>query len=335
MRITSYMILNQQTRFLQRKIEQISKLNNRLASGAKSQKPSDDVIGTLRAMDYNLSININDQYKRNIDDAASHLEFTDKVFLSVSDSLSELKKLVIPGASGSLTADLGANAAETAAQFRDLIMDLSNSKFRDRYIFSGFRTDTQAYNPNTFNYQGDSGEINVLIDADVSLQINITGRDAFSYTLSAEDVVKLSDGKFIHYIPGAGTTVDVEIRDTDDTTVLDSFSFSNFIEMADTISTALANNDVPRLQAMLKPLNNASSKVLNNQAGVGAKQGRLQSQTDKIDYSNVDLKNALSDTVDADMPETITEILMAQASLEALRQSSAQVLSQSLLDFLR
>ncbi|KAF0121540.1 MAG: hypothetical protein FD151_1176, partial [bacterium] len=43
----------------------------------------------------------------------------------------------------------------------------------------------------------------------------------------------------------------------------------------------------------------------------------------------------LSNTEDADMAEIASELAKAEAVLQALRQSSARVLSQSLLDFLR
>jgi flagellar hook-associated protein 3 FlgL len=234
-----------------------------------------------------------------------------------------------------VSAESRASISKEVAQLRDQILSLSNSKLGDRYVFSGLMTDIQPFNSTTFNYQGDSGAINVIIDKEAVMPINVPGSDTFSYTLSAEDVIQLSDGKYIHYIPGAGTTVNVEVRDTDDTTVLDSFSFSNFIQMTDVLNSALKDNNLLRITALLKPLDNAHNQVINIQADTGARLNRLDDQKTRLYEGNLNLKTALSNTEDADLAEIATELAKTDAAMQALRQSSARLLSQSLLDFLR
>jgi len=335
MRITSFMIFNQLTRSLQRNMEKMSGLYNQLSSGKKMDKPSDDVIGTMRAMDYKLSINGNGQYRRNADEAVAHLDFTEKVTGSVSNALTRIKELALQGVNGTLNAEDRAAIAKEVAQLRDHLLNLSNSKLRDRYVFSGFRTDIESFNPVTFDYQGDTGIINVLIDREAVMPINVLGTNLFSYALAAEDVLRLEDGKYIHYIPGAGTTINVEIRDTDNTTVLDSFSFSNFIQMTDILSSALGNNNLLRIKALLRPLDNSLEQVINVQADVGARLNRLDDQMNRLDDSTYNLKALLSNTEDVDIAETTSDISKTETALQALRQSSAQILSQSLLDFIR
>ncbi len=57
---------------------------------------------------------------------------------------------------------------------------MANSRLQNRYIFSGYKTDTESFDPG-YNYQGDSGEINILIDRNAAISINIPGDTAFSY----------------------------------------------------------------------------------------------------------------------------------------------------------
>lgn len=335
MRITSFMIFNQLAMSLQRNLGEMSDLQNRLSSGKKIDKPSDDVIGMMKAMDYKLSIHYNEQYKKNIDETIAHVSFAEKVMSSVSDTLIRARELAFTGVTGTMNDETRSSIAKEMTQLRDHLLSLSNSKLRDRYIFSGFLTDTQSFGSATFNYQGDSGVINVMIDKSALMPVNVSGSNAFSYNLGAEDVIQLSDGKYVHYIPGSGTTIDVEIRDTDDTTVLDSFSFDNMIQMTDLLSSALENNNVLRIQALLKPIDNSHSQVINVQADIGAKLNRLDSQTNRLDDSNLNLKVILSNTEDANLAETVSDLAKAEVALQALRQSSAQLLTQSLLDFLR
>lgn len=335
MRITSFMLFDQMRKSFQNNLGEMSGMYNKLSSGKKIGKPSDDVIGMMRAMDHKLSINYNEQYKRTIDDAVAHINFAETITSSVSNALVRAKELALSGATGTASAETRASISKEVAQLRDQILSLSNSKLGDRYMFSGLRTDTQPFNSTTFNYQGDSGIINVMIDKKAVMPINVPGSDVFSYTLSAEDVIQLSDGKYVHYIPGAGTTINVEIRDTDDTTVLDSFSFSNFIQMTDVLNSALKDNNLLRIEGILKPLDNAHNQAINIQADTGGRLNRLNDQKTRLDEGNLNLKTLLSNTEDADMAEIASELAKAEAVLQALRQSSARVLSQSLLDFLR
>ena len=335
MRVTSFMLFDQMRKSFQNNLGEISAMYNKLSSSKKIDKPSDDVIGMMRTMDHKLSINYNEQYKRTIDDAIAHINFAEGITSSVSNALTRTKELALSGATGTASAESRASIAKEVAQLRDQILSLSNSKLGDRYIYSGHRTDIKPFNSTTFNYQGDSGIINVIIDREAVMPINVPGSDTFSYPLNAEDVIQLNDGKYIHYIPGAGTTINVEVRDTDDTTVLDSFSFSNFIQMTDVLNSALKDNNIIRVLAMLKPLDNAHNQVTNIQADTGAKLNRLDDQKIRLEEGTLNLKTALSNTEDADMAEIASELAKAEAVLQALRQSSARVLSQSLLDFLR
>lgn len=181
MRVTSFMIFSQLTSSLQRNLGKIASLHTSLSSGKKIDKPSDDIPGLMRAMDYKLNINYNEQYKRNINEAVNHLEFTGQIMSSVSDALMRAKELAISGSSDTLNENDRMAIAKEIGQIRDHILNLSNTRFRGRYIFSGFKTDVQPFDSGTFAYNGDSGDIRVDIDRDTYIVINIHGDAAFSY----------------------------------------------------------------------------------------------------------------------------------------------------------
>lgn len=190
MRVTQFMIYNQTVRSIQRNLGEMSVLHNRLSSGKKIDKPSDDIMSAVRAMDYRLSINSNDQYRRNINEAVSHLRFTENVISSVSEAIIRLKELAIQGLDGALNAENRAYIAKETVRLTEHLFSLSNSKFRDRYIFSGFRTDMPSFS-HDFSYQGDSGMMNVMIDRDAAISVNIAGNTAFQY--NGESFMKIAD----------------------------------------------------------------------------------------------------------------------------------------------
>ncbi len=199
MRVSSLMIFEQLKSSVERSIERILKYNNQISSGKRIEKPSDDVVGMIKAMDYRLNISSIEKFKKNIDEAQTFLNFTESVLASILDTLIRAKELGLNGVTGSLDAESRKSIAEEVANLRDHLLDLSNSKLMDRYIFSGFKTDKKAFDPSTLTYQGDSGIINVMIDQSTLLAANVTGIDVFRYSLTADDTVSLEDGRYIVY----------------------------------------------------------------------------------------------------------------------------------------
>lgn len=296
MRITSFTIFNQLTRSLSDNLRSMSRLSNMLASGKKINNPSDDVPGMMKVMDYKVSINEIEQYRRNIDEANQHLSYAETTMSSVTNALTRAGELANQASTGSQNADTRAAIAEEVANLRDEIMSLANSKFRNKYIFSGFRTDTQSFDSG-FNYQGDSGEVNVLIDRGAVMAINIPGDEVF----------------------GSGTTSIMS--------GLDSL-YNALINTDDAVAQAGA-------QTAITTISDAVDQIANVRADIGARLNRLDDRMRNMDDRSITLKTYLSEIEDTDIAGTISEISKTEVALQSLRQSGAKSLSQSLLDFLR
>jgi flagellar hook-associated protein 3 FlgL len=359
MSISSFTILNQLTQSLQRTMDEYAKLNSQLASGKRIEKPSDDVIGMTKAIDYTVSISENEQFKRNIDEVNFNLEYTSTAMNSVSDSLLKLKEL-LSNAGNAQSQENMSFYAQQAGEWRDYLLSLSNSMVGNRYIFSGFNTDQKSfvYNPVTshFDYQGDSGEINVSLDKGAEIPMNIQGSKAYSFSLIGLAPTELSDGTPVNYTqstdPATGTTtITVEIGNAGDPDH-DIFTLSNTMDLAHIMSCAYEYKNIDgsdlnadaavneemalhRLSALSKPLDDAYTQALNVQAEIGTRQVGINDQTTRLDKNNLNLENALSKTEDADMDNTITELLKVQTALQVLRESASLILSESLLDFLK
>lgn len=359
MRITHFMLFNHLSRALQKNTEEYVTFNSRLASGKKIQKPSDDTIGMMRALDYRVSINDNDQYGKNIETAAFRLTVTGNVLTSVSESLLKVKELLVSG-QNSLSADDRVFYAKQSAAWKDFLLGLSNTRLSESYLFSGHATDRPAFSfnalTNRYDYNGDMGEVNVLIDRGAAIPSNIQGSRVFSFSLRGPLPSQLPDGTPVSYTqstnPATGvTTITIAIGSAGDP-AYDTFSVSNIMDLANTLSAAweYRNTDgtflsadpavreemaARRLTALMIPLDAARTQVLNVQSEIGTRQVHLNDQASRLKKATLDLRNGLSATEDADIEETITEILKTQTALQALRESASRILSQSLLDFLK
>lgn len=359
MRITSFMIFNQLANALQKNMEEFTKLNTQLASGKRIQKPSDDIVGMMKSLDYRLSINTTEQYKKNIEYANLQLQFTSDVLNSATNSILKLKQLISMGGNAQ-TQENRSFYAQQASMWRDFLLDISNTKLGNRYLFSGYKTDQKSftYNPTTYqyDYNGDLGKINTLIDTETTIPINIPGSNIFSFTMTGSLPTELPDGTPISYTqstdPLTGiTTTTVEIGNAGDPEY-DTFTFSNLIDIANVLSFAFEYKDIDgsdldldpdiqeemalhRIAALSYPLNDGHTNILNIQGEIGTRQVHINDQKTRLVTSALNLTNALSKTEDADMDATVTEILKTDTALKALREAASRILSQSLLDFLK
>lgn len=292
MRVTSFILYNQLTRSLQDNMRRLFTYSERLSTGKKINKPSDDVSGMTRSMDYKSRISENDQYTRNIDDAYSYLEFADSIMANVSNSLTRARELAVEASTGTQSAQSRANIAEEVDKLRDEVFDLSNSQFRDRYIFSGYSTDTAAFDAG-YNYQGNSGQINVMIDRNSTVSLNIPGDTAFTY---------------------GGVAFAQNIED---------------------FRAALVANDETSIRSAIDDMENMLQQVANVRTDLGARLAYLDKQKINIEDRNYALNVFLSNTEDADLADSVSEMAKIEVTLESLRASGSNILSQSLLDFLR
>lgn len=215
MRIASFTIFNQMTRALQEGMRNMYLFSERLSSGKKINKPSDDVYGMMNAMGYKVTLNEIDQYKKNIDSADSQLALTDNIMSSAADIISRARELAVQGASGTLTAADRLSMAQEMASLRDEVIRLSQTKFRDRYIFSGYKTDTMPFDA-SFNYQGDDNAMNVLIDNGSTVALNVTGTDAFSS--GGETYFKTLDDLYNSLVSDDQTSIQASITLLDNAT---------------------------------------------------------------------------------------------------------------------
>ena len=365
MRIASDQLYDQLARGLRNHLTNLAEITNQLATGKKTAKPSDDVLGTLKAMDYKLTISHNDQYAQNITEAITFLNFNDTVLDQASTALTSLKKMTSFGGGGVTDTERSSYAFQ-AADLRDLLLDLSNSQFEDRYIYSGFLSDEKAYvfdsATNQYVYQGDSGQFSLPIDKDMDQTINFVGSSddsskttAFSYTLPAPETTTLADGSLVTYTAVAdpahnATTIEVQITHPDhpgDPSYEDTFSFSNFMDMANILNHAWQYEDIDgttsltqsksvnRIEALAIPLEKAAEQVLAVRGELGTRQVHLNDQKTRLEVDTVNQKNNLTETEEASMDETIIELQTIMTNLNALRSASSRILSQSLFDFLR
>jgi flagellar hook-associated protein 3 FlgL len=114
-----------------------SSLMEQMSSQKKINRPSDDPVGATRVLNYRGVSDSIAQYGRNIENANAWLGLTETKLQSIGDLIGQARDAGVNNQSSETAKVLAQNVGSLLEE----ILSQANSKFGDRYLFSGSRTD--------------------------------------------------------------------------------------------------------------------------------------------------------------------------------------------------
>lgn len=148
------------------------------------------------------------------------------------------------------------------------------------------------------------------------------------HSQAAIDLGLVSSGSTIQEAISAGGTETLTGRDVNPTEV--AGAFTALIRL----SAALRSGDTLQMSRSIEVLDAASEHLNNSRAEIGARQQGLDAISNRLDSEVINLKDALSDAIDVDLAQAISDLTAKQASYQATLQTTASISRLSLLDFL-
>ena len=155
-------------------------LMEKMATQKKINKPSDDPIGMSRVLSLRKSKASVEQYRGNINDCNSWIEITESKLSSADELLIKAKEIAIAQSTATASAETRSMSAVAVQQIIDEMLSLANSKYGDRYLFSGTRMDEKPFSSSST----DSHRIGNFVaaesnkfDGDVTAGGNYSGTD--------------------------------------------------------------------------------------------------------------------------------------------------------------
>ena len=148
---------------------QIQVSEEQVTSGKKINKPSDGPVEATQILSYQFASGRLAKYLKNIDDGTSQVNFVDSTLQAINGDLSQAHDVSLNAANASLTSDDRIAAGGTIDQLLSSTLSNANTQYQDRYLFAGYKTQTQPFqtviNSRTglvedVIYKGDSGAIN-------------------------------------------------------------------------------------------------------------------------------------------------------------------------------
>jgi len=295
MRITQNIITNQAASDLQKSMQRFEQSQNRVSSGRKINRPSDNPVDAERALGYRKRLNEISQHFKNIDNALAHLNQTEAVLNEANNSFIRLKELTVQMASDTVGEKERANAAVEVKNIKEHLLQLANTKLGGQYIFAGGKTSTQPFEEirDKIKYRGDTVTRLREIDVNTTIPINVPGSEIFGTSISG------------------------------------IFTSINDLEKA------LNENSITSIRKSMDDIDAHTETIITARSQTASWTNRAENTRDSLQESELSITKSLSQTEDIDLAEAIMELRSSDNAYQAALASTALAMRPSLLDFLR
>ncbi len=234
------------------------------------------------------------QETRNAEDGTRWLDLTDTALQGVTGRLRRVRELAVRGATFTSTDERTAIAAEVDS-LKDDLVDLANSRYQGRPLFSGFSAaDPVQLSGAAWTCTGDNGAINRRVGENEVVQVNLTADQVFGFT-SPKDMF----------------------------TTLDDFV------------GALNVNSQAGIDIALGEIDTAMDTVLTSLSQLGAATNRVEYAKTKSTEDLRTIRTNLTEIEDLDRSEAILDLQLQETAYQWTLAAFARSSQPSLVDFLR
>ena len=270
----------------------------RLSSGKELERASDGPARALAALDHRAMLRRSEQFQRNASDARGWLVAADTALTSGVQEMTRARTLVIGANSGGSDPNARKAIADELRNLREGMVQLGNSKYMDRPIFSGNARVTEAFD-STGAYLGDGGAVQRPIAEAVTIQVNRSGTEVFGVSNPGD--------------PMNG----------------------NVFEVLDQVIAAVESGDPGAMATGLARLDAMTDQMEAAQVELGARARQVEDVMARNEVIDLDRRQALSEVEDVDVAQALIDVRAREFTYQAALSSAATVMQVSLLDFLR
>ncbi|MDH0098991.1 flagellar hook-associated protein FlgL [Ectopseudomonas hydrolytica] len=184
MRITNSQITSMMHNSMNASSAELGKLMQQMATGKRILLPSDDPIASVRVLRVQREEASLEQFRKNIANVSGSLSTQEANLKSTSDSMLNVRDLLLWAANGSNTSeDLAAMAGELSI-IEDTIFSFANVRDEEgRYLFSGTLSDTPALSfdaaTQTYSLTGNDKHRQAAVANGVLVDENVTAASVF------------------------------------------------------------------------------------------------------------------------------------------------------------
>ena len=300
MRVTDKILQNIFLANLNSISERTFKSETEVLTNKKINKPSDDPVNTLSALNVRSRISEYNQFTRNISEAQTALKNTESGLDKLNDIFQELSTLAITGTTDAESEFNSVTVASDVNNLIEQIFSVANTKSPSGYIFAGTKSDTAPYQAtrdengeiSSVVSAGSEGNILQMIGQNLKMVTNVEGQDVFENN-------------------------------------------GNLFELAINLRDNLRSGDIQAVKDSLSDFNSSTEKIINIQSEIGSKINRVSSASSRVELDLRNYEEYLSNLEDVDPSEAIVKYQMELQNLQNALEAGSRLMQQtSLIDFL-
>ncbi len=157
----------------------LQRLQDELSTGRKILKPSDDPSAAIRVIGIQRDMETRTQAIRNLDSSQGYLNVSESTLSGVQDIVTNIRGLSVSAASLTSDSERSGMLTEINAAV-DQIVSATNTKYQDRYLFSGGAVGSQTVTTaqNGVSFLGDDAALLTISDTGQYVAHNVTGQKA-------------------------------------------------------------------------------------------------------------------------------------------------------------
>ena len=311
MRITNNMLNTGYLKNLNNNLENMSLLQNQVATGKEITKMSDDPTGVVLSMQYSAKLVKLEQYSGNISNAQTLMEQTESSVMELNEVFKDAYETVVEVSNEYMSQDEIIAAAELVGQLRDQIVTIGNAQSGNKYIFGGYNT------------------TNAPFSVDASGNILYNGLDL---TNDSDPALIAESTQTMSYQIGYETEMDVSINGTDLLGMGDGNLYTVLDDLYNLMTSGSASKE--ELGNYIETLQDSQSEILATAAKLGGKSNRLELIANRYEEDILNYKDIISNIVDVDEAEAAMNFKMAEVVYNASLEIGSYIIQPSLADFL-
>lgn len=340
-RITNSMMTSKFLSNMKRNLNNMSTLQNQLASGKEILRTSQNPFAATRNKQLANQISDNEQYNANIKDTSNWLDTTDTALAQAGNVMDRIKELMVKAGNGAYSEDEIATIKNEVVEKSKELAQIMNTTFDGAYIFGGTKGTSK---PVTVDSNGNlayadkngNGFGNPAIP-DVSTGNDKTNAES---QLSTSLKTEISQGVVVEYNKTATDIFEFTDTKLGDINVMNEIStlINNLGKMSDKTG---ATTDAEKEAALnyvngegLSKMDSIVQNLLANRAQVGTMQNRMESAMETNEDQNYNMTDILSSSEDIDFTEKTMEYAVMQTVYTASLQTSSKVLMNTIMDYI-
>lgn len=322
MRITQKNLTRAYLSGLNRNINQLSKSNERLSSGKRINKVSDQVTDAQKALKVRNQIRNNEQFVRNIQSIQNEISAQESSAMQMNEILIDVKELLVKAGSGVNSDSDKAIIANEISQLNKSILQLVNVKSSDRYTFSGLNNEAPIKVDATGNVLFNGVNVDDILETDLesdSIFIDIGLGMKFDTQVDQSSVVQLNTSA-IHLLGygknGNGTP-------------------NNLVSLLNKVVSDLKVGDVSQISEYQKQLAQSVDRVLVQVTDIGTRYAYLENSISRLENEKLNLTAQQNNLESIDYEEETILNKSYDMAYQISLQLGSKVLPLSIFDFMR